>query len=451
MNAETLLALLRSLGQEHLSEGLHHLNPEEWQVFQEQITHYGKSTLEKQRLSLQTKPAKTLQGAISPNYYESAKARRLKGEEALAKGKVACLVLAGGQGTRLGTQGPKGKVGVSPILNKSLFQLICEKIKVLSTKVGHPLQMAIMASKQNIVETTRYFEEKKWFGLSPSQVAIFCQEDLPFISEEGNWELESPGCIAEGPCGNGKAFLYLSQEGLLEKWKKQGIEYINVIQIDNVLADPFDVDLMGLHEEFSSDVSLKVIERASAEEAVGIIASFHGAVRIVEYSDLTKEERSASDGKGNLKLSLANTGLMSFSMELISSHLKEMEKMPWHLAYKSAAVYDKEKGYYQKKMWKFEYFLFDLLECAKNVVIVKGNREECYSPLKNAAGDKSLAVVQSDLLSRYKKLYTAISGCKAPEREFELDTAFWYPTEEMRMRWKDRPLPEEKYIEPEPL
>lgn len=451
MNIEKLLALLLSLSQEHLSEDAAKLKNEDLQIFHEQIARYGSDTLEKQRWSLQKKPVKTLQGALSPTYYESTEARRLKGEMALAKGKVACLVLAGGQGTRLGVEGPKGKVGVTPILNKSLFQLICEKTKVLSGKIGHPLQLAIMASKQNIIETTKYFEEKKWFGLSPSQVSIICQDDLPFVSDEGNWELERPGFVAEGPCGNGKAFLYLSRAGLLENWEKQGVEYINVIQIDNALADPFDVDLIGLHEEFGSDVSLKVVERASAEETVGIIASFNGSVRIVEYSDLTKEERSASDDKGRLKLALANTGLMSFSLKFISSHLKEMEGMPWHLAYKSASVYDKEEGYHQKKMWKFEYFIFDLLEFAKKVAIVKGNREECYSPLKNASGDKSLAVVQSDLLRNYKRLYTVISGCRAPDREFELDTAFWYPTDEIKNRWKNKPLPEKTYIELESL
>ena len=121
----------------------------------------------------------------------------------------------------------------------------------------------------------------------------------------------------------------------------------------------------------------------------------------------------------------------------------QMEQMPWHLAYKDAHIHSS-----LKKMWKFEYFIFDLLPLSNSVSIIKGCREDCYAPLKNAAGEKSIGTVQNALFKKYQKIYSDLSGLKAPERVFELDQMFWYPTDEMRTYWKGKTLPEKEIIEP---
>ena len=443
MNLDLLKDFVCSLGQRDLLEGIESLSDQKREAFYNQLIKYGKPLLEKQRVSLKEKTPLSLEGAESPPYKKGSGALHLLGMKAIENGKVACLVLAGGSGTRLGINGPKGKVSVSPVLHKSLFQILCEKVKVLSEQVRRPLQMVIMASCQNLLETTSYFEEKKYFGLDPSVVHILLQENLPFLSVEGNWALACPGMLAEGPDGNGKALLHLKNSGLLKQFQSQGIEYINVIPVDNPLADPFDADLIGLQEEQKGEIALKAVERESAEESVGIIASFSGQIRVVEYSDLDKEARSKKDDQNRLSLPLANIGIMSFSVAFIQRCALQMEQIPWHLAYKDAHLYSS-----LKKMWKFEHFIFDLLPLAHSVSIMKGGREDCYCPLKNAAGDKSITTVQNALFKKYQKIYSDLSGLKAPERVFELDPMFWYPTEEMRSYWKNRPLPKKQSIEP---
>jgi UDP-N-acetylglucosamine/UDP-N-acetylgalactosamine diphosphorylase len=443
MNPDVLKDLVDSLDQSNLLQGIQTLSEVEREAFYDQLIKYGKPLLEKQRESLKEKTPLSLQGAESPPYKKGSASLHLLGMKAIENGKVACLILAGGSGTRLGINGPKGKVGVSPILHKSLFQIQCEKIKVLSEQISRPLQVVIIASCQNLRETVSYFEEKKYFGLDPSQVHILPQENLPFLSEEGDWELSCPGMLADGPDGNGKALLLLKNSGLLTRFQAQGIEYINVILVDNPLADPFDADLIGIQEEQNAEIALKVVERQSAEESVGIVARFGGQTRVVEYSDLEDEDRCEKDDQNKLRLPLANIGIMSFSLSFIERCALEMEQMPWHLAYKDAHIQTS-----LKKMWKFEYFIFDLLPLASSVSLIKGCREDCYAPLKYAAGEKSIATVQNALFKKYQKIYSDLSGLKAPERVFELDQMFWYPTDQMRTYWKNKTLPEKEIIEP---
>jgi len=153
--------------------------------------------------------------------------------------------------------------------------------------------------------------------------------------------------------------------------------------------------------------------------------------------------RSEKDAQNKLRLPLANIGLMSFSVSFIQRCALQMAQMPWHLAYKDAHIHSS-----LKKMWKFEYFIFDLLPLSNSVSIIKGCREDCYAPLKNAAGEKSIGTVQNALFKKYQKIYSDLSGLKAPERVFELDQMFWYPTDEMRTYWKGKTLPEKEIIEP---
>jgi len=450
MIRDDILKLLSTLDQQHLSEGLDTLSEAEMKAFYHQLEAYGKDTLTKQRQCLIQKNSGSLTGAIPPSYKDVSYKAESLGIKAIREGKAACLVLAGGQGSRLGVNGPKGKVKVSPIKHKSLFEIICEKTLILSRQYAKPLQIAFLASVNNYEETCNFFTDKKWFGLEESQVTILSQDSLPFITEEGNWSLQEPGRLAEGPDGNGKALYHLYKEGLWDVWQNFGIEYVNVLQIDNPLADPFDADLIGLHEESSYDVTMKVVKRESAEENVGIVASFSGSIKIVEYSDLSLEERNARDEGGGLLLPFANIGLMAFSMKFIKDQMKQMNEMPWHLASKNTQIFE-SGGYHTKKIGKFECFIFDVLNFTDKVCIVKAEREDCYAPLKNIAGDKSLLTVQHSLFQKYRKIYCNLSGLKAPDRPFELECSFFYPTEKMKEEWKNRPLPENEYIRAENL
>jgi UDP-N-acetylglucosamine/UDP-N-acetylgalactosamine diphosphorylase len=452
MNKENdLESFLRMYHQEHLLELIKHLSAQEKARLKERILFYGKNILKMQQHVLFEKSSTSLQGAFCPSCEDPSPLLVSKGWECLKNGKVACLLLAGGQGTRLGFDGPKGMFPVSPITHKTLFQLIFEKIDVLSKKLHAELQVAVMVSSQNEVQTKEYLIENQFFGVSPRNVKIVCQDDLPLISSEGKWALDPSKDLAVGPDGNGRVFAVLEKNGVLKDWRLHHVDWINVIQIDNPLADPFDAALIGQISSSSYDVCLRVVEREDPEEKVGVVAAFPDGIKIAEYSDLSLEQRSARDPSGRLQLPYANTGQMIFSLSFIEDHMNNMADLPWHLAYKQSHLWSIDLGCYEEKIWKFETFIFDLFSFSRQIGLLKSERKDCYSPLKNATGDKCIQSVQRDLLYKYKKLYQQASGLVAEERDFELDASFWYLTENVMNFWRGRLLPKENYIEAQVL
>ena len=446
MENDSVQQFVETISQQHLLKGLESVNPVQKQVFFDCLKKYGKETLLMQRSIVASQTYDLLPKVESPRYLLPSNEIKEEGIRAVKNGKIACLLLSGGQGSRLGFDGPKGICPVSAVRKKTLFQIVFEKVKVLSDICQKDLQLAIMTSSKNDEQTKEYIESNNYFGLKKEQVSFFSQENLPFMSKEGNWLLERPGCLAEGPCGNGSALLHLYESTVLEKWKKLGVEYVNVIPVDNPLANPFDFELAGIHILKIADVAVKAVERQDPHESVGVFAMMNNKLHIVEYSDLSDIDKTAVDSKGGLKLPLANTGLMSFSIKFIEEHVDKVASIPWHLALKKTKLLDQDE-----KAWKFERYIFDLFIFTDAIYIIKCDRSYCYSALKNAEGDKSVNSVARDLSIRFKQLYEELSGLHAPDREFELASEFWYPSQEMIGYWKGKPLPNQNYIEAYPL
>ena len=334
---------------------------------------------------------------------------------------------AGGQGTRLNFKGPKGLFPISVVKKKTLFQLFAEKTLTASCQAGRPLQLAIMTSPLNDEETRAYFKDNHYFGLKESQVSFFMQRMLPFLNEKGDTFLDSKDRIAEGPDGNGYALKYFFESGIWQSWHSLGIRYVNVIQVDNPLADPFDAELAGYHAAKNSQVTLKATTRRDEKEKVGIIVSQKGKILVKEYSEVPPEEFSKRD-----KYPLANLSLFCFSMDFIQEI--KSEQIPMHKAFKSAA-------------WKFETYIFDLLTFAKRVEVLVYPREVCFSPLKNAEGNDSVDTVQKALVARDLQVYSRISKTTPAARQVELSQQFYYPTKELLLKWNGVPLPNSPYIE----
>jgi UDP-N-acetylglucosamine/UDP-N-acetylgalactosamine diphosphorylase len=343
-----------------------------------------------------------------------------RGSQLIQQGKMGCLVLAGGQGSRFGTHLPKGLVPVTAVKGKTLFQLLCEKTKAASIQAGCPLSLAIMTSPLNHELTCDYLESNERFGLSPEQVSCFMQETLPFLDDKGHWLWDASGKIARGPNGNGYALSRFYQSGIWQKWKEAGIEYVNVVLIDNPLADPFDPFLVAAHAESQVDVTLKCVPREHAAEKVGVVGLREGKVKVVEYLDLPQEEKALSHWH------VANISLFCFSMDFIAKVAEA--SLPWHLVRKGG-------------LWKFETFIFDLLDYTDRTKVLLYPREETYAPLKNAMGEASLETVRLALLGADRRAYAHVSGLPAPEAPFELDPVFHYPTHELFETWKGKELP----------
>lgn len=440
MLKDEILKYLKTLGQPHLGAGLELLSQEKLSAFLQQLRSFDRSLLERQ-LKAFRQPSHP---PFSPlNHYARSGNCEDKeyGKRLLAQGKVGCIILAGGQGTRLGFSGPKGKVSVSTVRGKSLFQLFAERTKCASQRARAPLHLSIMTSPLNDQETRQFFHENKCFGLDPSQVSFFIQPVLPFCDDEGNWILEEEGKLAVGPDGNGHVFSAFSASGLLNAWRLQGIELFSVIPIDNPLADPFDAEMIGFQARTKADVVLKAVPRLVSNENMGVVVQMQDRIGIVEYTELSLDDAEAKTEDGSFKYPLANANLFCFHSDFILRTAQT--PLPLHLARKTARHFND-----RVPIWKFETFIFDHLQNAQNAQVLLCPRANTYAPLKNAQGDKSLTTVRAALNAFDHSIFQALSGTQIPQRAFELDPAFYYPTCELKQQWQGKELPDLDYIEP---
>ena len=359
------------------------------------------------------------------------------GKKLISDGKVGCLIVAGGQGTRLGFAKPKGLYPITLFKKKSLFQLFAEKILAAGKRASRPLPVAIMTSKENHQETVESFKQQNYFGLRSDQVFFFSQKDLPFLDKEGNLILDNQDHLAMGPSGNASSLKEFVSSGIWDTWQKQGICYLNYMHIDNALADPFDPELTGFHSRYSkSDMILKCIQRENVDEKIGVVFQIDGKVGVIEYSELSQEEKEAKTEEGTLKNACANIGLYSFKMDFVKNVAESYyDQLPFHKAWK-------------KGSWKFEKFIFDVMPFAHNVKALLYPRLDCFAPLKNAEGEDSPSTVQAALQRKDREVFERISGTSTDGIEFELDPAFYYPDTSLLQKWQGKSLPATTYIIP---
>jgi UDP-N-acetylglucosamine/UDP-N-acetylgalactosamine diphosphorylase len=442
---------LHALGQEHLLENWNSLTPEQKQKLVLQITQLEPSLIQRCQQFLSAPShlnTSTTHAPFEPVYVADDRQNQERGIELVKEGKCALLILAGGQGSRLRYEGPKGCFPVTKLQKKSLFQLTSEKIKAAGRRAQRPLEIALMTSPLNYVETQTFFAAHAFFGLHSEQVTFFYQRMWPFLNFQKNLFLETPDHIAQGPNGNGGVFRRLIEIGLWDKWKSLGIEMVQVIPIDNPLATPFNAELLGFHAQNQADVSLVVAPKRSANQSVGVLANVNGKAAILEYSELSDEEKEAKDQTGELKYRMGNVGIYCFSMSFLQQ--AGQFELPLHLAKKAV----KEMGPNgetvfpnEPNAWKFEEFIFDVLPFAERVQALLVPSGETYAPLKNLKGEDSIEAVTSALLAYDQKIFTEVTGNAPPSgTQFELDPQFYYPTAELLAKWKGRPFPNEDYI-----
>ena len=360
------------------------------------------------------------------------------GKDLLSKGKVACLVLTGGAGSRMGSPFPKGMIPVSLIKKKSLIQILCEKTLYAGLRYKRKLPLIFMTSPSTHQEIVDFLEKHRYFGLEQELVYFFTQEELPLCDEKGNWFLSSSGKLAKGPDGNGRCLHLFYDSGLFDVLFSQGVEYLQVVPVDNALADPFDAAFVGLHHTEQSEVSIKSVERASKDEEIGVLASFEGSLRVVEYNELGEELKKQE------QFSLGHTGLYCFSFSFIASLVRLKHQLPWHVAWKKAKQWPSGE---EKLVAKFESFLFDVFAFATKFSVLVCPRSSCFSPLKNATGSYSLRVVAQDLLALDRQMYLLLTGKRPPSAPFELSLAFYYLTPEQRAFYREKGLAPYEYIE----
>jgi UDP-N-acetylglucosamine/UDP-N-acetylgalactosamine diphosphorylase len=369
------------------------------------------------------------------------------GEKTLRAGKVAAFTVAGGQGTRLGFDGPKGTFPTSPVQQKSLFALFADKIARSAERYQTRIPWFIMTSGINHTETVGFFESNNFFGLDPASVHFFSQGLMPAVDTEGKIILADKGTIAMSPDGHGGALRALVRSGAVARMQREGIEHLSYFQVDNPLVRCIDPAFIGFHVEAKSELSSKMTPKAYAGEKVGHFCLYGDSLRVIEYSDLPVELAELKDAGGKLKFLAGSIAIHIFDREFIRrvGDASSDSRLPFHRADKKIPCIDAEGRLHKPEVpngVKFEMFVFDALPLAARPVIIETAREDDFSPIKNAEGADSPATCRDDLLHLYARwlkaageaIETDDSGL--PPFHFEIDFRFACDESDFVIQWQ---------------
>lgn len=312
------------------------------------------------------------------------------GEQAIKEGKLAAVTMAGGQGTRLGHNGPKGTFDIGLDSHKSLFELLCDGLKQAKEKYGVEIPWFIMTSRENNKQTIEFFEKNKYFGYKKNNIYFFIQGQLPMVDTEGKILIGENGLIKEAADGHGGVYGSLAKSKMLEKMRELGIEWVFIAGVDNCLARMVDPILMGLAIYNNAKGAGKSVVKLNPQEKVGVFCKKNGKPSIVEYSEITPEMAEARDAAGELLFGESHIICNLFNLSALEK-IGEIP-LPYHCAFKKATYID-ENGEKvvptSPNAYKFESFLFDAFEELDNMIILRVKREEEFAPCKNATGSDS--------------------------------------------------------------
>ena len=326
------------------------------------------------------------------------------GEKALREGRVCCLTVAGGQGTRLGFDGPKGTYPIGPVSGSSLFSYFAGAILRAGIKYGHRISWYVMTSLLNRDATVDFFKRNAFFGLEPDQVFFFTQGTMPAIGYDGKLLLSARDSLALSPDGHGGTLLALRKSGALERMEREHTDIISYFQVDNPLVKMCDPLFIGLHELENSDMSAIMLAKTGPYEKLGNFCVSRGRVNIIEYSDLPEELAEKRKPDGSLAFVAGSPAIHMISRRFVSDLTAEgVLKLPWHRADKKIPTVDEAGNPVKPESpngVKLESFIFDALPLAKRTMILEGDRKEVFAPTKNATGVDSAESCRRMLIER---------------------------------------------------
>lgn len=347
------------------------------------------------------------------------------GLQLISENKVAVVLMAGGQGTRLGSSAPKGCYNIGLPSEKSLFQLQAERIVKLQELAGDKHEKEnvlvpwyIMTSGPTRKATQDFFEEHKYFGLPKENVIFFEQGILPCISNDKKILLEDKSKVAVAPDGNGGLYQAMFLNSIVSDMSKRGIEHIHAYCVDNCLVKVADPVFIGFAAHKDVDIATKVVRKRNAKESVGLIVQMNGKPDVVEYSEIDKELTEQKDPKNSdlLKFRAANIVNHYYSYNFLESIPQWAHKLPHHVAKKKIPYIDTETDKIVKpekangiKLEQFVFDCFPLLSMEK-FACMEVKREDEFSPLKNAAGtgEDDPDTSKKDILNQGRRCLEAV-------------------------------------------
>ena len=354
------------------------------------------------------------------------------GLEAVKAGKVAAFTVAGGQGTRLGYDGPKGTLPVSPVKQKSLFELFADQLKGLADKHSVAIPWYIMCSPLNIAATESFFNENDFFGLSSADVNFFEQGVMPAVDFEGSLLRASEESLALSPNGHGGSLKALIDSGAIADMKSRGIEHVSYFQVDNPLISILNPLFVGLHVLNESDMSSRSLTKVGPFEKLGNFVIANEKMTIIEYSDLPDEKAEEVDAEGRLRYRAGSPAIHIIRRDFIEKFADASLSLPYHRAEKKVPYLNSTGEKIVPEVAnavKFETFIFDALPLAQNSIILEADREEEFSPVKNKTGVDSLESSQKDQVAKAARWLKAAGYSVEDGALIELSARYSSPSE----------------------
>ena len=408
---DRLLARLTPIGQEHLvafwdrlddrqrqhlARQIEAIDPDVFRQVQEQHRRSAetgddpKAHWARLAAKAQSPPAMLLDGSGVP--FSKDQARR-RGAELLWAGKLGMILVAGGLGTRLGFDQPKGMFPIGPLSQRPLFQVLIEQLLAVGRRYGVRIPLYLMTSPATDEATRRFLAEHGNFGLAADDLHIFCQATMWALDDK--WErilLESPGSIFLGPDGHGGMLAALAKSGCLADAQRRGIEHLFYGQVDNPLTQVCDELLVGSHALAESEMTTQVVRKRDPLDRVGNVVSIDGRVQVIEYSDLPDDSARQTNPDGSLKLWAGNLAIHVMRVEFLSRCAAQADALPFHTAHKKVPHVDQEGNLVEPdkpNAIRFERFIFDLLPLARQALVVEADPAEAFAPVKNSDDEQT--------------------------------------------------------------
>jgi UDP-N-acetylglucosamine/UDP-N-acetylgalactosamine diphosphorylase len=409
-----ILIQFREAGQEHVFRFWEKLKSMERQKLLDQAEEIDlgllcqlKKLIDEKETAVHYKPGTLRPFAVTPlpqikeQFLERQNAI-LQGERLLSSGKVGAILVAGGQGTRLGFSGPKGAYPVGPISNRTLFQYHIEKIMALENRHACMIPIYIMTSKGNFNQTVQFFDKNQFFRRDRNSFIFFKQRELPAFDRDGRILLDQKWSISTAPDGHGGLIHALKDNNLLSDMKKRGVEILFYFQVDNVMVRICDPAFLGYHVLADAEMSAKTVRKRDAFEKLGNIGYINNEIHTIEYSELSDDEKNARV-TNKLKFEQGSIAIHVFNRSFFERITSRGDELPYHIAFKSINYIGNNGKRHKPRLKngiKFEQFIFDLFPVARKVMVMETDRLD-FSPIKNKSKEDSPKTARRDLSNMF--------------------------------------------------
>ncbi|MEX2170687.1 MAG: UTP--glucose-1-phosphate uridylyltransferase [Pirellulales bacterium] len=342
------------------------------------------------------------------------------GEAALRAGKVGVLLVAGGQGSRLGFEHPKGMYPIGPVSGASLLQIHLEKALALGKRYDRHMPVYLMNSPVTQNEQNAFLAENDRFGVAEDDLYIFCQGTMPAVdAATGKLLLADRHELFLSPDGHGGTVAALASSGAIDHMRRRGIEQLFYLQVDNPLAPIGDREFVGYHLLAESELTSMAVAKQGPHDKVGNFALIDGKLHVIEYSDFPNEVAEERDPEGQLRFWAGSIAVHMFAVSFLERVLALRDSLPFHIARKKVSHIDAIGRLVEPtepNALKFERFIFDLLPQASNPLVVEYAEREVFAPLKNAPGaDRDTAEYVQTCMIDQQVSWLRVSGAQVAD------------------------------------